>query len=88
MEPHLARSVLPLHELRSGDRFLTRTQTELNGRPAVHCRNRYASLKRIQKSLDPDGRGETPSGTAPFVDPMNVTMLLNSPTIARLTRAS
>ncbi|KAF9647371.1 hypothetical protein BDM02DRAFT_3117180 [Thelephora ganbajun] len=44
---------------------------ELNGRPAVHCRNRYASLKRIQKSLDPDGRSETPSATAPSMDPVN-----------------
>ena len=70
MEPHLARSV---HYLCSGDRFLTRMHTiELNGRPAVHCRNRFASLKRIQKSLDPDSQGETLSGTSSFVDPMNV----------------
>jgi len=52
--------------------FNTRTHVELNGRPAVHCRNRFASLKRIQKSLDPENQGETPLGAAPFVDPMNV----------------
>ena len=50
----------------------TRIHVELNGRPAVHCRNRFASLKRIQKSLDPENQGETPLGAAPFVDPMNV----------------
>ena len=56
----------------SDPRLCPRTHIELNGRPAVHCRNRYASLKRIQKSLDPDCRSETPLGKAPLVDPMNV----------------
>lgn len=86
MEPYLARSVL--HKLRNDRRCLTRVyaheHTELNGRPAVHCRNRYASLKRIQKSLDPDGRSETPLGRPSLVDPMNVPTPLGFPTFAHL----
>jgi len=59
---------------------------ELNGRPAVHCRNRFASLKRIQKSLDPDGLSETPSGTAPFVDPTDVLVSFDPLTVTHLIR--
>lgn len=76
------------HKLHDDRRCLTRVyaheHTELNGRPAVHCRNRYASLKRIQKSLDPDGRGETPLGKPSLVDPMNVPTPLDSSTTAHL----
>ena len=81
----------PFHKLRNDRRCLTRVyphgHTELNGRPAVHCRNRYASLKRIQKSLDSDGRSETPLGK-PSLDPINVLTPLDSPTIAHLICAS
>lgn len=37
----------------------------------MHCRNRFASLKRIQKSLDPEGQSETSPGSA-HMDPTDV----------------